>query len=53
MTVTTPYANLLPPRPRLVLRVGFAGVRDLPTNMMDPLTAVLVSVFETDPANLW
>ncbi len=47
MTVPTPRANLLPPRPRLVLRVGFAGVRDLPTDMMEPLTEVLVSVFET------
>ena len=47
MTVPTLHANLLPPRPRLVLRVGFAGVRDLPANMMEPITAVLVSVFET------
>ena len=47
MTVPTPHANLLPPRPRLVLRLGFAGARDLPTNVTEPLTTVLVSVFET------
>jgi hypothetical protein len=40
-------ANVLPLRPRLVLRVGFAGNCDLPANATGPLTTALADLFET------
>ena len=46
-TQTTPRSQTLPPRPRLVLRVGFAGRKELSTAERSRLVSALHEVLST------